>query len=146
VDIQGKGDQMPPSYITFDDPHRPAGTALTGEYPSGIVDWGTGAWQIGAPFGKFGTFNLALNDAKPHEAEFALVNPFIFVGMDVYNDGNNDATITLRSPEIRETTFTIKPKELRRLRTGWHDPSSRVLIDMTNGEGLRFDNLAYLHR
>jgi len=146
VDIQGKGDQMPPSYITFDDPHRPAGTALTGEYPSGVVDWGAGTWQIGAPFGKFGTFNLALSDAKSHEAEFALVNPFIFVGLDVYNDGDNDATITLRSPEIRETTFTIKPKELRRLRTGWHDPSSRVLIGVTNGEGLRFDNLAYLHR
>jgi hypothetical protein len=146
VDIQGKGDQMPPSFITFDDPHLPAGTPLLGQYPSGVVDWGTGEWQIGTPLGKFGTFTLAVTDAKANQAEFGFYNPTIFVGMDVYNDSDSDATITLRSPEIRETTFTIKPKELRRLRTGWRDPSSRVLITMTNGAGLRFDNVAYLHR
>jgi len=31
------------------------------------------------------------------------------------------------------------------LRTGWRDPSSRVWFDVVNGEGLRFDNLAYVH-
>jgi hypothetical protein len=146
VDIQGNGEQMPPSYITFDDPHLPAGTLLLGQYPSGVVDWGTGGWQIGTPFGKFATFTLALTDAKAQQAEFGFFVPTIFVGMDVYNDGESDATITFRSPEIREVTFTIKPKELRRVRTGWHDPSSQVSVAVVNGEGLRFDNLAYLHR
>jgi hypothetical protein len=146
VDIQGAGDQRPPSFITFDDPHLPAGTPLLGQYPSGVVDWGTGEWQIGAPFGKFGTFTLGLTDLKAQQAEFGFFVPYIFVGMDAYNDGESDATITFRSPEIREVTFTIKPKELRRLRTGWHDPSSRVSVAVTNGGGLRFDNLAYLHR
>jgi hypothetical protein len=146
VDIQGAGDQTPPTYITFDDPHLPAGTLLLGQYPSGVVDWGSGEWQIATPFGKFGTFTLALTDATAKQAELGFFVPTIFVGLDVYNDGDSDATITFRSPEIRETTFTIKPKELRRLRTGWHDPSSRVYIAVTGGEGLRFDNLAYLHR
>lgn len=146
VDIQGPAGQMPASFITFDDPHLPAGTPLIGQYPSGIIDWGTGAWQIGTPFGKFGTFTLALTDAKANQAEFGFFAPTIFLGLDVYNDGDSDATVTLRSPEIRETTFTIRPKELRRLRTGWHDPSTRMSMTMTNGQGLRFDNLAYLHR
>jgi hypothetical protein len=146
VDIQGQGDQKPPSYITFDDPHLPAGTPLNGQYPSGVVDWGTGDWQIGTPLGKFGTFTLGLTDVKAQQAQFGFFAPTIFVGLDVYNDGDKDASITFRSPEIREITFTIKPKELRRLRTGWHDPSSRVSIAVANGEGLRFDNLAYLHR
>src|SRR5207244_4843773 len=52
---------------------------------------------------------------------------------------------TIRSPEIRDISFTIKPRELRRLRTGWRDPSSRVSFDFVNGRSLRFDNLAYLH-
>jgi len=34
---------------------------------------------------------------------------------------------------------------LRRLRTGWRDPSSRVVFKIEHGEVLRFDNLAYLH-
>jgi hypothetical protein len=55
------------------------------------------------------------------------------------------ATVTVRSPEVREMSFTIKAKELRRLRTGWRDPSSQVSFDITNGEKLRFDNLAYIH-
>jgi hypothetical protein len=41
-------------------------------------------------------------------------------------------------------SFTIKPKELRRLRTDWRDASSHVSFDITNGQALRFDNLAYL--
>ena len=146
VDIQGESDQRPPSYISFDDPHLAAGTPLLGQYPSGVIDWGTGAWQISAPSGKFGTFNLALADTKATQAEFSFYAPYIFVGVDVYNGGDSNATITFRSPENREIGFTIKPRELRRLRTEWRDPSSQVSVNFTEGSGLRFDNLAYLHR
>jgi hypothetical protein len=65
--------------------------------------------------------------------------------VDVYNDGNADAMVTVRSPETREVSYTIKPKELRRLRTGWLAASSKVSFAFPNGRGLRFDNLAYVH-
>jgi hypothetical protein len=155
VDVQGKSDQTPPSLITFDDPHLPARTSLVGQYPSGVIDWGHGEWQIGTPFGKFGTFTLALSDAKAEHAEFGFYAPRIFAGVDAYNDGDTDATITVRSAtvqssvvrpgETREVSYTIKAKELRRLRTGWLEPSSKVSFAFTNGQGLRFDNLAYVH-
>src|SRR5580704_13398343 len=145
VDIQGKSDRIPPSYITFDDPHLAAGTPLVGQYPSGVIDWGRGDWQIGTPHGKFATFTLVLADPKITRSDFQFAIPLIFSGIDVYNDGDTDSTVTISSPEIRETSFTIKPKELRRLRSGWRDPSSRVRLEFTNGEALRFDNLAYLH-
>ena len=145
VDIQGKSDQIPPSFITFDDPHLPAGTPLLGQYPSGVIDWGRGEWEIGTPFGKFGTFTLVLSDPKAKRAEFHFYAPRIFEGVDVYNDGDSDATLSVRSPETREVSYTIKPKELLRLRTGWRDPSSKVIFDFTNGHALRFDNLAYSH-
>jgi len=144
VDIQGKSNRVPPSYITFDDPHLRAGTPLLGQYPSGVIDWGKGDWQVGTPYGKFATFTLALADQKARQADFEFHTPRILAGIDVYNDGDTDATITIRSPEIREVSFTIKPRELRRLRTGWRDPSSRVTVEVTNGQALRFDNLAYL--
>jgi hypothetical protein len=145
VDVQGNSGRLPPSYITFDDPHLPAGTPLVGQYPSGLIDWGKGEWQIGTPYGKFGTFTLALSDPKAPRAEFDFFTPHILAGVDVYNDGEGDATVTFRSPENREVSFTIRPKELRRLRIDWRDASSRVSIDLRNGQGLRFDNLAYLH-
>jgi hypothetical protein len=144
VDIQGKSDRVPPAYITFDDPHLPAGSPLVGQYPSGLIDWGKGEWQIGTPYGKFGTFTLALADPKSPHAEFHFYEPRIFAGVDIYNDGDTDATVTIHSPENREVSFTIKPKELRRLRTDWRDACTRVSFDITNGQSLRFDNLAYL--
>jgi hypothetical protein len=144
IDIQGKLGQASPVYVTFDDPHLPAGTELRGHYPEGVIDWG-GGWRIAAPQGKFGTFNLGLADPKGSSAQFRFDSPRRFVGIDAYNGGRSEAILTIHSPNAREVSFTLKPGELRRLRTDWRDPVSNVTFDLTNGEGLRFDNLAYLH-
>jgi hypothetical protein len=145
VDLQGRSNIVPPSYVTFDDPHLLARTPLVGQYPSGVIDWGDGNWQIATPRGKFATFTLSLVDPGARRAGFRFYSPRIFAGVDVYNDGDMEATVVVSSPEIREKVFTIKPKELRRLRTGWRDPSSQVNFDFTNAQGLLFDNLAYQH-
>jgi hypothetical protein len=145
VDIQGSSDRLPPSFITFDDPHLPAGTRLIGQYPSGVIDWGSGEWEIGIPFGKFATFTLLLSDPKAKRGEFQFYAPRIFEGVDVYNGGDSDATLAVTSDELPMVSRTIKPNQLIRFRTGWHDPSSRVIFDVTGGHALRFDNLAYSH-
>ncbi|MGC2212890.1 MAG: hypothetical protein WA419_11965 [Silvibacterium sp.] len=141
--IEGNGGTAPPLYITFDDPHLAADTKLSGQYPSGAIDWGSEQWRINVPEGRFGTFNLALVNPEANSAQFRFYWPRIFMGLDVYNGGSSDATVTIHSPEIREISFTIKPGELRRLRTDWRDVSSSVVFDFKNGAGLRFDNLAY---
>jgi hypothetical protein len=145
VEVQGKSGLIPPSLITFDDPHLAAKTPLVGQYPSGVIDWGHGGWQIGTPLGKFGTFTLALSDPRTAREEFSFYAPRIFAGIDVYNDGDADAIVTVGSPETREVSYTIRPKELRRLRTGWQPASSKVTFSFTNGQDFRFDNLAYVH-
>src|ERR1700736_787083 len=94
IDVQGISDRMPPDYVTFDDPHLAAGTALSGPYPSGLIDWGHGQWEIGTPHGKFGTFTLALTDPKAPQAEFTLYPHHVFAGIDVFNEGQSDATVT----------------------------------------------------
>jgi hypothetical protein len=145
IDIQGQSDRVPPLSITFDDPHLAAGTLLNGEYPSGVIDWGSAAWQIVPPHGKFGTFHLALADPNARQATFRFDEPRVFAGVDVWNSGPSEVTLTIRSPEIREMAFVIKPGELRRIKTGWKDRSSGVRFEFTNGRDLRFDNLAYTH-
>ena len=143
IDIQGEDGSPAVRMITFDDPHLPAGTVLQGEYPAGAIEWGEGQWAMHVPQGKFGTFNLGLADPGEKTAEFRFYWPRIFVGVDVYNNGPAEATLTIRCPEMREVNFTVKPGELRRLRTNWPDPSSSVAFDFQNGEGLIFDNLVY---
>ena len=68
----------------------------------------------------------------------------IFAGLDVYNAAESDATITFRGAELAEKRFIIKPKELQRIRTEWRDAKPDVSLDVLNGEGLIFDNLAYV--
>jgi hypothetical protein len=143
IDIEGTDGEPPPRFVTFDDPHVPAGTPLDGMYPSGIIDWGGGEWRINVPEGGFGTFNLRLADPKAATAQFRFYWPRVFAGVDVFNTGASDAVVTIRSPEIREESFVVKPKQLLRIRTGWRDPSTSVVFEMKNAEGLRFDNLAY---
>jgi hypothetical protein len=161
ISIQGKdhgGDgQAHPLYVTFDDPHLAAGTVLNGQYPSGVIDWPDAQWQIGVPAGKFGTFNLVLKNPGPlssltengrrktdtQSAEFRFAAPRIFAGFDVCNDGNSEATVTVRADNVPGASYAIKPGELLRIRTGWRDATSRVSFAFANAQGLRFDNLAY---
>ena len=144
IDIEGNDGNAPPEFITFDDPHLAAGTLLKGEYPSGVIDWGTDQWKISVPEGGFGTFNVALIHPQP-KAEIRFPWPRIFAGIDVYNAGASPATLTIHSPELPELSFTIKPGQLQRLRTAWHDPTTTVTFELKNAESLRFDNLAYIH-
>ena len=143
VDIQGKDGAAPMTRITFDDPHLAAMTPLNGRYPDGVIDWGEGQWMIHPPAGKFGTFNVSLRDPALTHAAFAFPVPMIFAGLDAYNGGSKPAVLRLRSPQIREQTYTLQPGQLLRIRTGWRDRSTSVEFDFENGEGLRFDNMAY---
>jgi len=143
IDIQGAGTVTPPKLVTFDNPHLPAQSPLEDGYPTGLIDWGKDAWMIHAPDGKFGTFSLCLKDPTKTQASFRFPVPTVFTGIDAYNGGDKAATIRLRSPQIREQTFTVQPGQLQRIRTGWRDPSSSVQFDFENGSGLLFDNLAY---
>lgn len=144
VDIRGSGGHPALSYVSFDDPHLAAGTRLPSHYPAGVMNWDSSEWQIGVPQGKFGTFTLMLVDNKTSHAAFHFSGAQIFAGLDVYNAAESDATVTLCAATPAEKRFTIKPKQLRRIRTDWREPRSEVSIDLANGEGLVFDNLAYV--
>jgi hypothetical protein len=145
IDIQGSGGSAPPTYVTFDDPHLAAGAAVEGAYPSGIIDWPQGEWKIGVPDGKFGTFNLIPANPKAEKLEFAFHAPRVFAGIDAYNGGSSDATITIHSEGAASVAETLRSGELRRIRTSWNQPTSQVVIELKNGDGLRFDNLAYVY-
>jgi hypothetical protein len=141
VHIEGVGGSTPPLVVTFDDPHQPAGTFLKGEYPTGIIAWQADAWSIHVPSGKLGTFNLA---TASQTATLQLLPPHVFAGIDVYNAGAAEATLHVGCPETGEIAISVSPGAIKRLRTGWHSPCSRVTFAISTGAELQFDNLAYL--
>jgi hypothetical protein len=141
VHIEGTGGSATPLFVTFDDPHQAAGTALRGEYPAGVIAWMGDSWTIHIPSGKLGTFNLATTKRM---AAFQLLRPHVFAGIDVSNPGAAEATLHVRCPEIGEITMSVNPGVMKRLRTGWRSSCSQVTFGISPGAELQFDNLAYL--
>jgi len=141
--VEGSGGQAPSAVITFDDPHQLANTVLAGEYPVGLIRWRDDQWQIGVPTGRFGTFNLMRHGDAPG-ASFEFAAPHVFVGIDVYNPGPEEATVAMRCSDAQRVSVTVSPDQLLRVRTGWREPCPQVAFEFTGGTLLRFDNLAFL--
>jgi hypothetical protein len=80
---------------------------------------------------------------RPGPRRISLPSPRLIPGIDIYNDRPAESTITISSPETQRVSVTLKPNELRRLRTHWQTPGSKVTFDLTNPQSLHFDNLAY---
>ncbi|MGA7685303.1 MAG: hypothetical protein WCA58_09840 [Terriglobales bacterium] len=141
IRVEGGGGSPPLLFVTFDDPHEPAGTILRGEYPKGIVSWEGDSWSVHVPSGKFGTFNLA---PSTQTASLQLLQGRVFAGIDVYNAGDAPATVRVRCPEAPEIEISLDAGAVKRLRTDWRLPCSRVSFARSAGAKLQFDNLAYL--
>ncbi len=141
IRVEGTGGSSTPLFVTFDDPHQPAGITLQGEYPEGVITWTGDSWTIHLPSGKVGTFNLV---TTKQIAAFQLHRPHVFAGMDVYNPGATGARLQISCSEVQRITVSIHPGEITRLRTGWHFPCPQVTFGISASAELQFDNLAYL--
>jgi hypothetical protein len=143
VDVQGKSAALPALLVDFDHPHMGANAPLTGQYPSGVIDWGKGQWKVCIPDGRMSTFSLCTEDPKATRAAFVFAFPRTLTAIEVFNPLRHEVELTLRAPEMREVTFRLKPGELRRIKTEWTDRASRVSFEALELGSLRIDNLAY---
>lgn len=143
VDVQGTASEPVPLVVDFDNPRVPANTVLAGQYPSGVIDWGEGKWKICPPAGRMSTFSICAAEQGARTAQFRFYYPRILMGFDVYNPLEQDVTLTIRAPEIREVTLTLKPVQLQRVKTGWMNRASMINVECEVLGALRFDNLAY---
>jgi hypothetical protein len=143
VDVQGPATKPIASIVDFDNPHVGANVPLQGQYPSGVIDWGTDTWKVCPPAGRMSTFSLCAANAHTTEEQFRFFFPRILMRLDVYNPLDHDVTLKIRAPEMEERTFTLKAGQLQRIGTGWMDRASEVVMESDGLAALRFDNLAY---
>src|SRR5262249_30031676 len=76
--------------VSFDD-LSPANRPLNGQYPSGVIDWGTNTWYLSAPWRQFTTNSITFNfnGATQTSGSLRFVNPRRLVQLDAFNGGSN---------------------------------------------------------
>jgi len=129
-----------PGTITFDDLPSPD-RGLDGQYPSGVIDWGTGAWWLAKPWGQFSTNSISFNGDGPTSGTFNLLAPRVLTQLDADNGGAVDAEISLSCDGQPPVSMTVPAGQVVTLHTGWSSPCSTVTITSSNGWNTNFDNL-----
>jgi hypothetical protein len=130
------------STVNFDNlsnPNRP----LSGQYPTGVIDWGTNRWYLSGPFGQFRTQSIGFNGEGPTSASFTFVRARRLVSIDAFNGGSTTSTITLTCAGQRPVSVLLAPNTLRTITTGWTGTCTSVTVGSTNGWDTNFDNLVH---
>ncbi len=127
--------------VTFDDltnPNRP----LSGQYPSGVIDWGTNVWYLSGPWRQFTTNSIGFNGSGPTSASFTFVGSSRrLVQIDAFNGGAVASTVGLSCAGQATAQFTVAAGQLMTLSTGWTGTCTSVTVSSTNGWDTNFDNL-----
>ncbi|HEV3484209.1 MAG TPA: Ig-like domain-containing protein, partial [Vicinamibacterales bacterium] len=127
--------------ITFDDAVH--SQPLSGEYPTGVVNWGVDAWFLSGPWGQFTTNSISFNGAGITEAPFTFLTPKRLLSVKAFNGGSVATTVTLSCAGNPAVSTALAPNELLQITTGWTANCSTVTIASTNGWDTNFDDLVY---
>src|SRR6266542_2509784 len=128
--------------ITFNDLTNP-NRALNGQYPSGVVDWGTNVWYLAGPWEQFTTNSIGFNGAGPTSAPFTFLTPQRLIQVDVYNGGTTQSTVTMSCAGQTTSQAQVAPGQVVTIPTNWSGTCSVVTIASSNGWNTNFDNLVY---
>jgi hypothetical protein len=125
--------------ITFDD--LAANRVLNGQYPSGVIDWGSNSWFLSGPVGSFTSNSVNFNGAAVLIQSFAFVTPRTLRQVGAYNGGLTPAVITLACSGQPTASFTLAAGARATLATNWTGRCSTVSITSSNSSKVNFDNL-----
>ncbi len=126
--------------LTFDDLSSP-NRALTGQYPAGVVNWGSGTWYLSGPYGSFRSNSISFNGSSPTSASFSYFSPMRLIQLDAFNGGSGASTVTLSCDGTRATQMTVAAGQTQTIPMGWIGVCSTVTVESSNGWNTNFDNL-----
>jgi hypothetical protein len=127
--------------VTFDD-RSGQSQALNGQYPTGIIDWGTGSWYHAGPYGSFRTKSVSFNQGVTSRS-LTFVSPRRLVSLQAYNGGTGPSTVTLSCAGQPTKTVTLAAGQFTTITTDWAGTCTTVTIGSSNGWDTNFDNLTH---
>jgi hypothetical protein len=128
---------------TIDFNSHQADVNLNGQYPTGVIDWGTNVWWVAAPWGQFTTNSISFNRSGMTSGSFTFVSPKRLVSIKAYNGGAVASTITLSCSGNTPTVQIVPTAQLVTISTGWTVSCSTVTVGSSNGWDTNLDDLIY---
>jgi hypothetical protein len=128
--------------VTFDD-RAGQNQALNGQYPSGVIDWGTNKWYHSGPWRAFTTKSVSFSSAGVTSQSFTFLTPRRLVSLQAYNGGNSASTVTLACARKPTKSISLAAGQLATISTGWTGTCTTVTVGSTNGWDTNFDNLVH---
>ncbi len=126
--------------ITFDD-IAGQDQVLSGEYPTGIIDWATNIWWHSAPWNLFTTKSVTFNGPDITSGTFTFLTPKKLIKIDAYNGGASEMTITLQCSGNPDKQQVLSINQVVTIDTGWANACTSVTLSSTNGWDTNFDNI-----
>ena len=131
-----------PRTLTFDDVSG-ADQPLDGQYPSGVLDWGSEQWYLSGPWKGFGSKSLSFTEGRTNTA-VTFLSPRRLLSVRVHNGGTGSSTVVLTcSGQAGQGPAQVVAGagQTATLTTGWSAPCSSVSVSSSNGWETNFDDL-----
>jgi hypothetical protein len=127
--------------VTFNDVAQTQ-APLNGQYPTGLIDWGSSVWWLSGPWGQFATNSISFASSRT-TGTFRFVSPRQLISVRAYNGGNVQSTVTLSCSGSPTRTVSVAANQLLTINTDWTATCSTVTVGSTNGWDTNFDDLVY---
>jgi hypothetical protein len=132
--------QPPAQTITFDDLLNPD-RILNGQYPTGVIDWGSDRWFLSGPSGAFASNSVRFQRATSVRETIGFVVPRRLVQLTVYNRGMATSAVTVACAGQPTMRVVLASNQQTTLVTRWNATCFNVTLVSTNGSGVNFDNI-----
>ncbi|MGH2353907.1 MAG: hypothetical protein ACRDJN_20060, partial [Chloroflexota bacterium] len=138
----GGSDSTPPASttLTFDD-KAGQNQALDGQYPSGVIDWGSGQWYHSAPWGAFTSKSISFSGSGVTSRALTFLAPRRLVSLRAHNGGSGATTVTLSCAGQPAKQATVAAGQAVTIATGWTGTCGTVTLSSSNGWDTNFDDL-----
>jgi hypothetical protein len=126
--------------VTFDD-KAGQDQALNGQYPTNVINWGTGQWWHSGPFGAFTTKSVSFTEGRTSSV-FTFVSPKKLVSLKAFNGGGSSdpATVTLACSGQPTKTVSVPFGQVTTITTGWTGACTTVTVTSSKGWDLNVDD------
>lgn len=114
---------------------------LDGQYPTGMINWGSGQWWHSEPWGGFTTKSVTFNGGGISTATLTFVSPLRILRFDAYNGGDASATVTITCPSQAPVQSVVAAGQVRTIATGWTQTCPSATLSSSNGWSTNFDNI-----